>query len=165
MKFSKALLAAALLAFCITPRSSGRFVSTQSYQELLDKSDLVIIATPITKTIDTKEISYLPNIFSQGKDGQRSKVSAVGVETSFKVCAVLKGEKRSQQIVLHHYRDASTELLMDGPMLVFFDPSDMKQRSSYLLFLIREPDGRYAPTGGQTDPGFKTVSSVPLELN
>ena len=83
----------------------------------------------------------------------------------FKVHAVLKGEKRSQQIVLHHYREASTELAMNGPFLVSFDPSDMNQRSSYLLFLIREPDGRYSPTGGQTDPGFKAVSRIPLELN
>jgi hypothetical protein len=54
---------------------------------------------------------------------------------------------------------------MNGPSLVSFDPSDMKQRSSYLLFLIREPDGRFAPTGGQTDPGFKAVTSMPMELN
>jgi hypothetical protein len=136
-----------------------------SYQELLDKSDLVIIATPITKTTDTKEESFLPNIFNQEKDGTKSKVSAVGVETTFKVCAVLKGEKRSQQVVLHHYREASTASGFNGPELVFFDPSDINRRGSYLLFLIREPDGRYAPTGGQTDPGDKTISKVPLELN
>jgi len=67
MKFSKAPLAAVVLAFCITPRSTGRLISEPSYQELLDKSDLVIIATPITKTTDTKEVSFLPNIFDSKK--------------------------------------------------------------------------------------------------
>lgn len=165
MKRSKALLAALVLACCVTPGSKARTFSTLSYQGLLDKSDLVVIATPATKTTDTAEESFLPNIFSQDKDGNLSKVRATGVETTFKVCAVLKGDKDLRQFVLHHYREASAKLTMDGPMLVYFDPSDMKQRNSCLLFLIREPDGRYAPTGGQTDPAYKVISKVPMELN
>jgi hypothetical protein len=52
---------------------------------------------------------------------------------------------------------------MDGALLVFFDPADISKRSSYLLFLVRERDGRYAPTGGQTDPGHKAVLKVPQD--
>jgi hypothetical protein len=165
MKRSKALLVAVVLACCVTPGSKARTFLTLSYQGLLSKSDLVVIATPVTKTTDTAEESFLPNIFSQDKDGNQSKVRATGVETTFKVCAVLKGDEGLRQFVLHHYREASDKLSMDGPMLVHFDPSDMKQRNSYLLFLILEPDGRYAPTGSQTDPAFKVVSRLPMELN
>jgi hypothetical protein len=136
MKRSKTLLVAVVLAFCVAPGSKARVMLTLSYQELLDKSDLVAIATPMTKTTDTNEESFLPNIFSQDKDGNQSKVRATGVETTFKVCAVLKGDKGLRQFVLHHYREASAELSMDGPMLVYFDPSDMKQRNSHLLFLV-----------------------------
>jgi hypothetical protein len=165
MKFSKPLLLAVVLACWVAPGSKARVMSVLTYQQLLDKSDLVVIATPTTKTTDTKEESFLPNIVSTDREGKQSKVTAIGVETTFKVCAVLKEDKGLQQFVLHHYRQASSELMMNGPMLVSFDPSEMKQRSSYLLFLVREPDGRYAPTGGQTDPAFKAVSKVPIELN
>jgi hypothetical protein len=49
---------------------------------------------------------------------------------------------------------------MNGPGFVFFDPSDQKYSGDYLMFLIREPDGRYAPTGGQTDPNYLTISRL-----
>jgi hypothetical protein len=139
-------------------------MSIPTYQELLDRSDLAVIGTPTTSTTDTNEQSFLPNIFSQDKDGKQSKVGAIGVETAFKICVVLKGEKPSQQIVLHHYRLASAEVLVNGPMLVSFE-LDPTRRRSYLLFLVRERDGRYAPTSGQTDPGFKGISAVPFELD
>jgi hypothetical protein len=36
-----------------------------SYQEMLEKSDLVVIATPKSKTTDTKEQAFLPGIWLQ----------------------------------------------------------------------------------------------------
>jgi hypothetical protein len=53
------------------------------------------------------------------------------------------------------------EVVADGPMLVSFDPTDGSKRSSFLMFLTREKDGRYMPTGGQTDPGDGSVVPVP----
>ena len=41
MKRSKTLLVAVVLAFCVAPGSKARVMLTLSYQELLDKSDLV----------------------------------------------------------------------------------------------------------------------------
>ena len=70
----------------------------------------------------------------------------------------------TKQFTLHHYREAqigASEL--DMPSLVFFDPSVISQRSCYLLFLVREPDDRFAPTGGQTDPGYKAINRLPFE--
>jgi hypothetical protein len=39
----------------------------------------------------------------------------------------------------------------------------MRKRSCFLLFLVREPDGRYAPTGGQTDTGDKAINPLTFE--
>jgi hypothetical protein len=158
------LIAVAILV-CSTPnRSEARLMSVRSYQEMLDKSDLVVIATPKSRTTDTREQAYLPNISRQDENGNKSRIESIGVETVFAVAAVLKGEKTIRQFMLHHYREAQTDALeLNGPSLVFFDPSDTSRQNSYLLFLVREPDGRFAPAGGQTDPGYKAISRLELE--
>jgi hypothetical protein len=146
-------------------QSQAREMVVLSYQEMLEKSDLVVIATPKSKTTDTKEQAFLPGIWLQGEDGKRSKTKSIGVETLFAVSAVLKGEATVKQFTLHHYREAQISTVLDGPYLVSFDPLDISKRSSYLLFLVREPDGRFAPIGGQTDPGDKAISRLPFEPN
>ena len=125
----------------------------------------MVIATPKSKTTDTKEQAFLPGIWQQDNNGRQSRVESIGVETVFAVSAVLKGDKATKQFTLHHYREAKGGLFLDGPALVSFDPSDMRKRSCFLLFLVREPDGRYAPTGGQTDPGYKAINSLTFESN
>jgi hypothetical protein len=165
MKVSRfvVVLVAAAIFFCASPnRSQARLMAVLSYQEMLDRSDLVVIATPKAKTVDTREQSFLPNIWQQDKDGNKTGVKSIGVETVFVVDAVLKGDRVTRRFTLHHYREAQGGVSTNGPSLVFFDPSDTSQMNSYLLFLVREPDGRFAPTGGQTDPGYKAVSRLPL---
>jgi hypothetical protein len=161
MTISRAVLIAVVAICCTTSKLTARMMVLLSYQQLLDKSDLVIIATPTTRTSDTAERSYLPNIFTQERNGTKTPIPSIGVETTFRIAVVLKGKPLVGDVVLHHYREASRRLAMDGPFLVAFDPSDRSWRRSYILFLVREPDGRYAPTGGQTDPGFQAVFSVP----
>src|SRR5204863_7872698 len=74
------------------------------------------------------------------------------------VASVLKGEKTLKDCVLHHYRTAdgtNVPHVPNGPTFVHFATagnSSSPQRT-YLLFLIREADSRYAPVVGQTDPG------------
>lgn len=122
----------------------ARRIEIWSYQKLHDKSDLVAIATPAA-TSDTTE---------RRKDISGLAQSAVGVETRFTVSAVLKGDKEIQTLVLHHYRDDGV-LIPNGPSLVSFDP---ERKRTYLLFLVRENDGRYAPTFGQIDPAVCGIS-------
>ena len=156
---------ATILLLFIPGPAQAREILVPSYQEMLAKSDLVVIANPISKTKDTTEEDFLPGIFLQEKDGKRSRIQAIGVETKFAVLAVLKGDATIKQFTLHHYREAQPSLALNGPSLVSFDPSNMSKRSSYLLFLVREPDGRFAPIGGQTDPGMKAIISIPFELH
>ena len=102
-----------VLATAFVVASTGivgaRAVRTWSYQELLDKSDLVVIATP-TATNDTKEHIDLAGFLHQ---------PVTGIESSFAVSAVLKGDKALKEFVLHHYR-ADGVVVANGPNLVSF---------------------------------------------
>ena len=118
----------------------ARAIRPCSYQELLNKSDMVVIATAAA-TNDTREHIQLPGFVGQ---------PVIGVETKFAVSAVLKGDKSVKDLILHHYR-ADAVIVPNGPTLVSFDPA---KKQTYLLFLVRETDGRYAPAFGQADPGL-----------
>jgi hypothetical protein len=138
MKSIRQLFFATAFILVATGIASARRIHAWSYQELLDKSDLVAIATP-TATNDTKEHINLPGFVGQ---------PVIGVETSFTVSAVLKGDKAPKDFVLHHYR-ADRLIVPNGPKFVAFAPAEKR---TFILFLVRETDGRYASTGGQADP-------------
>jgi hypothetical protein len=159
------ILVAAAISFCVTTnQSQARLMEVITYREMLAKSDLVVIATPKSKTTDTGEHALFPNMVKRDEYGGESKVESIGVETVFVVSAVLKGDNTIKKFTLHHYREGnSSHAMVNGPLLVFFDPSDPSKINSYLLFLVREPDGRFAPTGGQTDPGYKAINPLPQE--
>lgn len=130
---------------------SARIMRTWSYQELLDGADLVVIAKPIV-TKDTPEKAILPGITPD--------VHMIGVETEFEPQAILKGEKTVTKLVMHHYRFANEQEARNRgrPNFAYFDP---KKDQRFLLFLVREADGRYAPVSGQADPILFSV----LELS
>jgi len=146
----------AMLA-CLASPVSGRALRVLTYQDLFDQADLVVVATPIGQTVDTREESTLPGISQVDANGNTGPVRCTGVETAFGISAVLKGHPATRELILHHYREASSVPSANGPMLVRFDGA----RWSYLLFLILEPDGRYAPAGGQVDPGFNAITRLP----
>jgi hypothetical protein len=129
-------------------------VQLLSYKELLDRSDMVVIATPSSRTRDTNEPCDLP-----------SSLKCTGVETVFEVSAVFKGDKDIRTFTLRHCRvvnevNASGEIMSwaNGPAFVHFEAG----AGSYLLFLVRESGARYAPTGGQMDPGIQAVGKLPF---
>ena len=142
MKSLRLFISTAVILLVSTAIVSARLMGSWSYQQLLDKSDLVVIAIP-TATTDTKEQIDLPGY---------TAIRAIGVETQLAVSAVLKGDKTLKTVVLHHYRAPKpNEFYPNGPNLLSFDPT---KKQSFLIFLVREADGRYAPTSGQTDPGY-----------
>ena len=143
MKSHLFVFCSALLLFS-TGIVEARLIRPWSYQELLDKSDTVVIAAA-TATNDTKEHIQLPGFVGQ---------PVIGVETKFAISAVLKGDKAMKDFILHHYR-ADVVVVPNGPTFVSFDP--VKKRT-YLLFLVRETNGRYAPAFGQADPGLCGIS-------
>jgi len=88
-------------------QAQARLVSMPNYKEMLAKSDLVVIANPITTTADTKEHSFLPDIWRQEKNGEKNRIESIGVETVFTVCAVLKGDTAIKQFVAPLSRGAN----------------------------------------------------------
>ncbi|MGO8927050.1 MAG: hypothetical protein ACLQU3_09205 [Limisphaerales bacterium] len=149
MRSARLLFPAAAFLLLSTGMVAARAVRIWPYQELLEKSDLVVIAAPAA-TNDTKEHIDLP-----GFPGEH----VIGVETRFTVSAVLKGDKPIKDFVLHHYRTTDgTNIphVPNGPSFVSFLPVEnpTSVQRTYILFLLREADGRYAPIAGQTDPGL-----------
>src|SRR5512144_2939596 len=140
MRNMKSLLRACCVAALLVSTSfaPARAVRVWSHQELLDASDLAVIATP-TASNDTKEQIALP-----GFVGQR----VIGVETRFTVSGVLKGDKAIKDFGLHYYRPVpGAAIVANGPTFVHFTVSEKPSspRRTYILFLHREADGRYAP--------------------
>lgn len=140
------LSALALAGACALP-AFARPVPFRNYDQLTAEAELVVIASP-TAVRELPERSDLPSI--------APALRAIGMETTFEVSALLKGEIRGtpggkpKTLVLHHYRlPASAAPIPNGPGLVSFDP---KERKQYLMFLKRDPDGRYQALSGQTDP-------------
>ena len=131
--------------------AQARLIQHWSDQELLDKSDLVVIATPTTSA-DTQERTDLPGFLAQ---------HVIGVETGFAVSAVVKGDKELKNFVLHHYR-ADKGTVPNGPSFIAFKP---EEKRTFLLFLKRGTDGRYAPTVGQVDPGFQGITEIVVPVN
>jgi len=125
---------------------SARIVRTWSYQEMFDKADLIVVAS-VVSTKDTKERTTLLNI------------NVVGVFTEFRSLLILKGSKTVPTFQLHHYRlqSENEENIVNGPDLVRIGP----HHPIFLLFLIKDRDGKYSPLTGQTDPATFSV----LRLN
>ena len=168
--FRFAVNIATILMLNLGNPAQARVLSVLSYQEMFSKSDLVVIAKAESKTTDTKEEGFLPGIWQPEMGGKSVQIKSIGVETVFVVSAVLKGDAGLKHFTLHHYRDArfkyeSDIVQLNGPLLVRFDPTDPSKRNTYLLFLVRERDGRFAPVGGQTDPGMKAIIPIPPDLH
>jgi hypothetical protein len=138
------------MALFLTLGLHARIHKAWSYAELNDQATFIVIATP-TKVTTTSERTALPNIQTVHKDGTKEDVMGAGVETTFEVLTVLKGERGTNALVLHHFTLADPKPMNRGPQLVSFEPKDKKR---YLMFLQRESDGRFAAVCGQTDPVY-----------
>jgi hypothetical protein len=141
-KMTRQILSIAVVALLAFP-AFARIGWYPDFDELSQKSDAVVVAEDLA-VHDLPETSVLPNIHPD--------IKVVGVETTFKVVARLKGTT-PDTLVLHHYRLPTAQAhghftMMSGPGLVMF----LGDHQRYLMFLNKEADGRYVPGSGQTDP-------------
>jgi hypothetical protein len=141
------------IAALVTPLIA-RLIREWTFQEMFAKSDLVVIATPIA-TVHTSEHTTLPDL--------SPAVAVSGVNTEFQVRLVLKGDQKMKKFVLHHYQLDHQECLINEPELVTFNSQIWGPH--YLLFLTKEPDGRYSPVTGQTDPALYSVIQLPKNID
>jgi hypothetical protein len=134
----------------VTPFAANvdaRITRLWTYQEMFDKSDLVVVAR-VTSTTKTEERSVLNDV--------NPPVPVVGVITKLKCVLALKASGNVTTFQLHHY-DFETE----GDRLAGNHPNLVQvagEGQTFLLFLVRDKeDGKYAPTTGQTDPAAFSV--------
>ena len=137
-----------LLILLLSPMAFARFHENWDYDKMTKQADVIVIAIAEVATHDTAERTTFPNCFDAA-DG--SPAPAVGVETTFKVLSVLKGDMKAEIFVFHHLRDPQTIPANNGPCVVSFEP---KEKKTFILFLKRESDGRYSSVTGQTDPNI-----------
>lgn len=140
-------LAPLLLGRC----AQARPVPSMAYDKLTAQADVIVIATP-TDVRDTQEKTTLPGLARVSRDNVSRPIPAVGIETTFEVLSVLKGNPNLKKLVLYHLRESDPQTLeADPPGLVEFNP---KEKKRFLLFLKRDPDGRYSALTGQADPMY-----------
>ncbi|MEO7728172.1 MAG: hypothetical protein ABIS45_13025 [Burkholderiales bacterium] len=133
------------MAGSITP-AQARLFRTWSYQELIDRSDLVVIAQPAeSRYLDERFV--LPDISRMPAKNGDARYVAGGLETKFTILTTLKGSKLDS-LVLHHYRNADGGPEINGPSFMEFEP---KACDKFLLFLKKRADGQYEGIAGQTD--------------
>lgn len=164
MKFPGIHLAILTFLTCLSLPARAYIMPEVSYPQAFKQSDLVVIAHPVTRTTDTQEKTFVDNFgYLQGKE---ERLPAIGVETAFEILMVVKGESPGKQLVLHHYREQpqpplppGTPVIPGGGPVTFFIKNP-KAPGDFLLFLTKENDGRYAPTGGQAWAGILGVFSL-----
>src|SRR5262245_40870472 len=94
------------LGFALLATIAGaRLVEYWPYDRLARAADVIVIATPVS-VHDTEERTTFPNLAEVGTNHVQQPVPAVGVETTFKSLAVLKGSTNTTTLVFHHLRDA-----------------------------------------------------------
>ena len=142
------------LSFCVALRATAQISpAAWTYQTLGEKALLIVIATPTNVQVTGEQAELDPkHMRTELPDGRQIPVKVYGVETTFEVLTVLKGQADVKTFILHHYDrgNAIDRLRMSGdPRFVYFEVKDKKR---YLMFLKQEADGRYAAISGQYDP-------------
>jgi hypothetical protein len=130
------------------PLLNARLREAWSFQEMFDKSDLVVIARVIAPKDKEGSVS-LP--------GFDTPLKVIEVLTEFESRIVFKGRKDLSKFRLRHYRyrsEAEEFAVANNAQLVKINPGE---HPAFLLFLVKERDGVYVPFGGQTDPAALSV--------
>jgi hypothetical protein len=147
----RTILLAVLASLVFLGQAHARLIEPWPYKKLLKEADVVVVATALSSK-ETGEAAKL----------RGWQIDFVGVDTTFAVKAVLKGEVKGDQLAVFHYRLRPGVAVENGPLLISFrtKPLAIKTKRakvclgvpSYLLFLKRRQDGRYEAVSGQVDP-------------
>jgi ankyrin repeat protein len=143
----KKIISGFLFLAATTFVADARSINSPDLRTIDKTMDIIAIAKPVS-TIDTDEQTNLSTY--------QPPVPVVGLSSVFEVVFVLKGDTNLTKLVVHHYRLADHSGWSEFS-LASFNP---KESTRYLLFLRREPDGRYAPYD-QVDPAETSI----LKLN
>jgi hypothetical protein len=122
----------------------ARAVLPWTEAKMLKASDLIVVGT-VTKVQDLDETN------STLWPGSKFR----GVEATFAVSNVFKGDPATRTVVLHYYRFVTEwGSPPNGPIFLNLTPTDTNQ---ILLYLVRDGASRFAPVSGQVDPSLDAV--------
>jgi len=151
MKTPRALAAVAVAVCAVATPGQAYLSSYPSYETMAAQSDLVVIATPVSRQ-ELKRDAQLPGVLQGGVP-----IRAIEIETTFRTLVALAGQAppADATLVLVHYRErqGSAGLRSAGPMLIDFRPGD---NTAYLMFLKRRGDGRFEAFH-EVEPGWCIV--------
>jgi hypothetical protein len=143
---AKIILSIALVAFNLSLHARG--VRLWSNAELMAASDMVVISQPI----EVKDLDEVNTVLWPGEN------KLLGVEATFAVATILKGDFTNRTVVLHYYRWENSYKTSDpasafgsdvnSPGLIYLTPTDTSQ---FLFYLVSDGASRYAPASGQLD--------------
>jgi len=135
------------LALIFSSLATARLIETFSYEELYEKSDLVVIVELVTVS-ESKEI-----LSGWGEpDRYEGKVS------QFSVGKVLKGNADILTISLLHFAySAKVLLIANGANFVDFSNAE---KYHYLMFLNEGDEGVFSPVTGHYDAAASVMKIV-----
>lgn len=140
-----------------TEPNTARIIQPILYRDAMKKADFVVIASAF-QTKDTNDRFTLKKVFINDDltefINDNLNFNLIGQETKFQTAVVLKGEKKTKEFTLLHFRMKPGAGLMNGPSLVKFRLQKKEDINSeidfgykYMLFLKKRKDGRYEPLG------------------
>ena len=158
-----------LLAWMCRP-AIGREVPDSDFDVLLERSDVVVVATPIARKQVDVDVATLEPWSSQMTDRNEKMLRhiyrfnefLIAEVTTFKVNASLKGDVSEKEIKVFHFTWKSAPAELEGGPAFFMEgfladdvaPANLPRKRSgggYMLFLNRRSDAQYDPATGQLD--------------
>lgn len=144
MRAAHIMLIGLILSFLLVP-SYGRLKYRWTYEELAEKSDLIVIATPIS--VKKRGKSVFPGARMTEEDGSSKPIPAIKTRVKFEVLAVLKGTHEGETLVFNYLRPVPiNKLILSGPLVPYFGTHEKRR---FLMFLKRD-----------SKEGYTTVSSL-----
>jgi hypothetical protein len=132
----------------------SRVILPWSQAKLESAAQLIVVG----RVIQVRELNETNTTLWPGRCKLR------GLEATFAVSNVLKGEFTNRTVVLHYYRwDTPFETSdpgsnfgtdIDSPYLIYLTPADTNQ---FILYLVGDGTSRYAPASGQLDTAYESV--------
>jgi hypothetical protein len=132
----------------------ARAVRIWTEDDLQKASQLIVIGT----VANVRDLDEVNTVLWPG----RSKL--LGVEATFAVSKVLKGDFTNRTAVLHYYRwdtpfktsDSGSAIGSDvnSPFLIYLTTTNTNH---FLLYLVRDGTSRYAPASGQLDSAADAI--------
>jgi hypothetical protein len=161
LNYVRASAVVSALAFAMLPALTlARTVPNWSFDELFEKSDLVLIVTRLGTWDTPAERDKAP--FDRPEDAEM----LTPVFSALTVHSVIKGEYAEKEFILNHHRLDQARYgprdIGNGPNLIVFttDSAPPLKKAEYMLFLKKNDAGMFLPVTGMFDSLYSVKQLV-----